>query len=412
MSASIIISTVVNGDVDAGEASPPSVEPGLLPRSDSEGLTLEPATPAEWQQSGRLHAEEWKGPLSINEYLAREKHIFSQALTKDGKSACWILTSTNLPPNPDGTRLILASCETISAKATIARDGVLHKTTCAAIGSVFTRKQHRGKGYAGRMMVELGKRVETWQQPNGDRSQFSVLYSDIGKKFYSQFGWKAFPSTHIHLPAIDRHTYEKMAQKLPAIHDVNDLTQQDLKDLPAVEIVEQKVLSESKQQRSKTFVAIDPDLAHFQWHHAREEFVLSALGKEFPAIKGAIHVPTGIAIVWTRLLGKNPKDWKLYVLHVVIPPESESTSRGQEAIAALLLRARLEATTWDLQSGVEVWDPSDAIVSAAQDSRPEGHDKVEVIERDEDHIPSLRWTGAGGEDADVVWLYNEKYGWC
>ncbi|RMD44957.1 hypothetical protein DV735_g9, partial [Chaetothyriales sp. CBS 134920] len=406
--------TVRNGHLErARPFSPvllpvPSVEADLFPRSDSESLTLEPATPEEWQQSRQLHAEEWKGPLSIKQYLGREKVIFSQELTKDGKSTCWILTSTQLPPNPDGTRLILASCETISVKASIARDGELHRTTCAAIGSVFTRMEHRGRGYAGRMMVELGKKVETWQQPNGDRSQFSVLYSDIGKTFYSQFGWKAFPSTHIHLPPIDQQIHQQMAQKLTAVHDVYDLTADDLKDVPAVKFVEQNLLRESSQTPNTTFVAIDPDLAHFRWHHAREEFVFSALGKKEPLIKGATHLPTGIAVVWTRVLSKDPNDWKLYVLHIIIPPGSDWTSQGQEALSALLLRAQLEATTWDLQGGVEIWDPKDTIVSAAQNLRTEDHDKVEVVERDEDHIPSLRWTGAGGEDTDVVWLYNQN----
>ncbi|RMZ82452.1 hypothetical protein DV737_g2057, partial [Chaetothyriales sp. CBS 132003] len=408
MSASVD-SSVVNGHIHADQARPPFVEPGLLPRSGSECLYLVPATLAEWQQSRRLHAEEWRGPLTVEQYLGREKHIFSQTLTKDGKSACWILISTRLPPNSDGTRPILASCETISTDAYIARDGVLHRITSHVIGSVFTRKEHRGRGYAGRMMAELGKNLETRQQHNGGRSQFTVLYSDIGQKFYSQFGWKPFPSTHIHLLPMDHQAYQNASQLFP---NVSDLTGDDLQDLPAVAVVEQDLLVHSKQQPNTNFVTIKPDLAHFQWHHAREEFILSALGKPFPKIKGAIHRPTGIAIVWNRVLPENTKEWQLHVLHMIIPPGLKDSSELLKALSALILRAQREAATWDLQGGVEIWDPADVIVAAAQNLTTEAHDKVEVIYRDEHHISSLRWTGPGEEDADVVWLHNQKYAWC
>lgn len=39
----------------------------------------------------------------------------------------------------------------------------------------------RGKGYAARMMKELGTKLDTWQQEDGKRADFTVLYSDIGK---------------------------------------------------------------------------------------------------------------------------------------------------------------------------------------------------------------------------------------
>ena len=49
------------------------------------------------------------------------------------------------------------------------------------IGSVFCRPEFRGKGYARRMMVELGGMLDKWQQKEGERAHFTVLYSDIGK---------------------------------------------------------------------------------------------------------------------------------------------------------------------------------------------------------------------------------------
>lgn len=341
--------------------------------------------------------------------MEREKHLLDQTLTMDGGATGWILTSPQFPRNADGSRPILASCETMLANAYVARNGKLEKIKSHGIGSVFTRAEHRGQGYAGRMMTELGKNLTTWQQPNGDKGLFSVLYSDIGVKFYSRFGWKAFPSTHIHLSPLDNAAYEADRKKLP---DVEDLVAEDLSSLPAARYVEQELLSQSKQRPDAPFVAFKPDAEHLSWHHAREEFVSTQLGLPYPKVKGAIHRSTNVAMIWTRVFSAKQKDWQLHCLHTIIPPEAKSSVEGVKALSALLLRAQKEAGTWNLPGGVEVWDPSDLIVTAAQSLRADVDDKVEIIHRDQEHVSSLRWIGAGNDVDDVVWDYNQKYAWC
>ena len=79
-------------------------------------------------------------------------------------------------------------------------------------------------------------------------------------------------------------------------------------------------------------------------------------------------------------------------------------------MAALLLRAQLEASEWYMAAGVEVWDPTELTITAAQKLKSAEHGKVEVITRDKEHICSLRWSDHANEDA--VWLANEKYAWC
>ena len=49
------------------------------------------------------------------------------------------------------------------------------------IGSVFCNPEYRRRGYAQRMMEELGKMLDTWNQERGKKTEFTVLYSDIGK---------------------------------------------------------------------------------------------------------------------------------------------------------------------------------------------------------------------------------------
>jgi GNAT superfamily N-acetyltransferase len=397
----------VNGNTVTGK--PPPVDAATLPSAAASDLVLVIANPKEYAQCSRLNAEEWKGPLTVDQYMNREKHLLNQDLTRDGGATGWILTSPQLLPNADGTRPILASCESNLAHAYVARNGKLDKIISHGIGSVFTRPEHRGKGYAGRMLTELGKNLMTYQQPNGNKSLFSVLYSDIGTKFYSRLGWKAFASTHIHLAPMDSSTYEFSRKELPV---VEDLATEDLPGLPAASIVEAELLSQSQQREDTPFIAFRPDMDHFQWHHAREEYVSATLGLSDPKVKGAIHRPTGAAVIWTRVFSAEQEDWQLHILHSIIPPAIKSSAAGMRALSALLLRAQHEASKCEMLAGVEVWDPSELIIGAAQSLRTEAHDKLEVIYRDQEHICSLRWTSASHSVDDVVWDYKQKYAWC
>lgn len=132
-----------------------------------------------------LNAAEWRGALKLPAYLRREAHLAQTDMTRNGGISYWILVDTSLPNNPldphSGTRLPLASCETYRKKALVWQDGVLKQVICHGIGSVFCANHLRKRGYAQRMMTELGNILETYQTDDGTECLFSVLYSDIGK---------------------------------------------------------------------------------------------------------------------------------------------------------------------------------------------------------------------------------------
>jgi GNAT superfamily N-acetyltransferase len=390
--------------------TPEPVPKNLRPASTSDDLVLIPANDLEYVQTWHLNAGEWRGPLSLEQYLRRERTLQTIDLTKDGRITAWILTSDKLPRALDGSRAILASCETLLKHAYIAKDGKVQEILAHGIGSVYCRPEYRGSGYAGRMMVELGKAMETWQQPNGTKGTFSVLYSDIGVKFYSQRGWKVFPSTHIHLMPADRSTHAtiKTRANLP---DVEDLTVNDLSNIPMIDQLKRELVDMSKLKPATPHVAIRPDMPHVQWHIAREEIQARELGvsQGTPLVKGAIHKLTGTALLWSRVYASKEAENQLHILRTIVDPTRKATEPDiQSALASLLLRAQFEASEWNMQNGVEVWSPSDAVVTAAQ-SLHEGK-KIEVISRDKEHVCSLKWVG--GDDEDVVWVANEKYAWC
>jgi len=388
-------------------SKPPALDAQSLPSAQSQDLKVEPVTPLEYLQTAHLNAEEWKGPLDLHQYLEREEILQQTDLTKDGRITGWILTSDAFAPNPDGSRQIFASCETIQTCAYVARQGKVQKVQAHGIASVFTRSEYRGKGYAGRMMQELGKRLESWQNFKDLPNAFSVLYSDIGPNFYARHGWKVFPSTHIHLAPLKQDDYDRAKGQLPSIEE---LIMSDLQYIPAVKYVEQRLQEQSTTRPNTTYVGIRPDLEHFGWHIARDEFQCQLLEKGHPKVKGAIHRETGLALIWCRVFAEREQDWQLHILHTVVPPSIQNSADALAVMAALLLRAQLEASQWDMAAGVEVWDPAELTLAAARKLKSEEQGKVEVITRDKEHLCSLRWNNH--DNVDVVWLANEKYAWC
>ena len=149
-----------------------------LPASYSPNLALLHPTQEEKIETWKLNGASWRGKMPISTYLRREIHLENQAFTKDGGMTFWILVDSTLPPNE---RPILASCESFQKRALVARVGKLEEVVSHGIGSVFCNPAYRGRGYAQRMIEELGKKLDTWKQEKGKMTVFTVLYSDIGK---------------------------------------------------------------------------------------------------------------------------------------------------------------------------------------------------------------------------------------
>lgn len=156
----------------------------LLPEGDSPTLALVHPTEEEQLIQSKLNGAEWRGALSPSAYLRREAVLAQQALTKEGGITYWILVDTalkNNPLDPDSrTRLPLASCETYRKKALVWQDGQLQEVVSHGVGSVFCGQHLRKRGYAQRMMRELGKTLRT-HQTDKEECLFTILYSDIGK---------------------------------------------------------------------------------------------------------------------------------------------------------------------------------------------------------------------------------------
>ena len=379
-----------------------AAEPRTLPEGESPDLILVPATPSERIASIKLNSSEWKGPLDVDSYIARENHLLQQRLTRDGLT-CWVLVDRH---EPEDNRTILSACESYRKTAFLAHGGRVEKVATHGVGSVYCRADFRGKGYAKRMMEELSVKLETWEMESEvrGRSLFTVLFSDIGKKFYAQFGWRPFLSSHMSLQAKedgDTGARELFAEDV----QVNLCSEEVLGKLHDRMLV-------ASQNSPGAKIAIVPDFDHFVWHWAREEFYAENLfpQRSPPVVKGAGVDEAGVYCVWNRNFGEFPHENVLYILRWVYDEPTSPTEEQAviQAMAAILRRAQHEAHEWNMGK-IHFWNPTPLLQKAVALVDP----KSELVHREKDSVASLRWTGeAQGLGKDVEWWLNEKYAWC
>jgi hypothetical protein len=385
-----------------------------LPSADSPYLELVLATPEEHIETLRLNSKAWQGPITLDQYIEREKRMLKQNLTGNGSLTSWILVDRRQEPN---SRLILSSCETYRKPAYLAYGGKVEDIICHGIGSVFARSEFRGRGYAGRMTAELAKKMDTWQSENQPRRQgvFSVLFSDIGKQFYAKYGWKPFPSSHISLQPLSESQFET-SLKTAKLPKAKTLTAEDVRESMCSEINEKKnrnylrVMSQKSPGRAK--VTIAPDYDHMMWHWAREDFYvdMGVFQKANTVVRGAGVDHHHVYCSWARTFGSSPSNHVLYILRLIYDePSSPAEELATiEAVAAVLCQAQVEAHKLGMSS-VDFWNPSPLMVKAAKLL----DQNVQVVHREDRSISSLKWNGASqGLGDEVDWVWNEKYSWC
>jgi hypothetical protein len=381
-----------------------------LPNRNSEEIYLDIATQEELLAQQHVNSTEWRGALDLETYLRREEHLANQDLTRDGALTGWVLA---YQPHDSYKRQVLCGCETYRKKALVSRNGSVEETICYGVGSVFCPPEFRGKGYAGRMMSDLGKKLRSWQDGNVKKPLFSVLFSDIGKQFYAKSGWEAFPSSHVSLPSADLAPRNLSAVKLLKANDIAELC-----------MLDEKLIRRRLAKSNRSAVALVPNSATVSWHHAREEFVAKELFNKNPIIKGAVSGEAGSRVwcYWTRVW-TNPQENAgnaLHVLRLVVEDErfSDFSAASEDAalksrdsptaraIAAIFAAAQAEAAQWGMEE-VQIWNPTSTTLAAARML----DEKAAVEHRENESIAALNWYGEGSWQ-NVDWICNEKYGWC
>ena len=388
--------------------------PAILPDADSLDLHLSHPTAAECQAIWKLSSHAWKDALSLPQYLEESAYMTTVPLAKDGGMTNWILTDKNLPPD---LRPILCSCETFRKRAFVSdRDGNLSEKIVHGVASVFCDPGYRQRGYGSRLMRELSETLRNFQTTGeSDAAVGSVLYSDIGQKFYAGFGWHPFPIINTHIE-LDACVYSEGGPKATHLfsEDIQRLCEKD-------EAMIRKELT-STLPNGKIRLILVPDLNHMLWHHSKEDFVCQKLFGKQPQIKGAVVGQPGNRIwaIWTHRfygdLKSASSENTLYILRLVIENPAAPTTLDAdqqeimevEYMRQILQAAQDEAFQWNMHR-VVMWGPAALVLRLVNG----GGIQYRKVSRDHEGIASLLWYGEGsGKEDSLEWLGNEKYGWC
>ncbi|KAK3294376.1 uncharacterized protein B0H64DRAFT_185631 [Chaetomium fimeti] len=406
---------------------PPTFALDTLPDASSPRLVLARPTPGERERTARHTYPTWGFALAEADYLARETYLTTVPLARDGGITHWILTDAELPP--DG-RPILSSCESLRKRAvtttTTTHKEVLVEGVAHGIGSVFTEPAFRGRGYASRMMREVGEKLRGWQAATAaappaaaaaaaagagempaverEHSLFSVLYSDIGKKFYAKHGWAPFESCHVSFKPVEGAAAGGKGQVAKALgyHELAELC-----------AVDEKLLRADLARRGggKPHVAILPELDALLWHLMREDYMTKSIFGKTPTVRGAVAGEPGKRVwaVWMRGYYGGLKKLEgnvLHVLRVVVEDPNQPDDEMVAGFRSIVQIAQHEAAAWKTQD-IHIWNPGPKLKGLVEKCGIES----EFVNRDSESIASLMWYGEE-PTAEVDWVANEKYGWC
>jgi GNAT superfamily N-acetyltransferase len=355
-------------------------------------------------------APEWRGALAESQYIEQcielvlldSVHPPPNLVHSD-----WILVDNRLPV---AERKILSSCETFRKRVLIQRpERNVEEKVVYGIASVFTAPEFRRKGYARRMLLDL---AEFYKK---EKCAGTLLFSDIGKKFYGEMGWKPLPgNSHI--------DFASPNSDFPVTMVVKEATPLFEADLEKLCKEDEEILRNAMDRGPgvKTKMVIVPDYKHMAWHHMREEFVIQRLwGAKAPNVKGAMAGEPGkrVWMIWTRKYDFAPDDTEagnmLYVLRLVI--ENADSGGGvpagerdevKENLGAVIERAQKEAKEWRM-SGVRLWGPSPLVRELVKEMAVSSWE----WQREVEGIASLMLNEGVSED-EIEWLANERYAWC
>ncbi|KAF2021095.1 hypothetical protein BU24DRAFT_14678 [Aaosphaeria arxii CBS 175.79] len=383
------------------------------PDSQSPTLILSHPTPEELIKISTNTAAAWKDSLSPSQFLEESHYLSNVPLAQDGAMTNWILVDKRSKPN---ARHILCSCETFRKRSLTSnargevKDSIVH-----GVASVFCPPEFRRRGYAARMMEELAIVLRTWQDSKLP-CVASILYSDIGKTFYANLGWK---------PVNSNTDIEFTPKLIPSPTISRGIQRDDLAELCKRDEAMVRGALASLSKGAKERLVIVPDVNHMLWHIAKENFACERIFNKIPTVHGAIVGQPGnqVWVIWTRRYYSHPNDKVhdnvLYILRLVVevsvfhdsePGEDNyDTQILRQNLRAVLEAAQDQAARWELDI-IKLWDPPAIVLELLKDTEFDSVTK----ERETESVASLLWYSKDSYNGvDVpAWQMNEHYAWC
>lgn len=360
-------------------------------------------------QNSRAIASTWTAwnrglaPSSF-ERVAETLNSPRHAWAADGRYKAWALVLRSEASKADVE--LVSHCETIRRDAVLARGGTDREAKVVSYGvaSVFTPEQHRGKGFATRMLqllhyvlapsAALPPFPPAWGPPPAPKlgdAAFSVLYSDVGPDMYARAtigeqrpGWVARPVLRRVWPLAPQsgprpNISTNEALRLDAMHALEqDASLSIAQELPRL-----------AAQEGKPCVAILPDPGWFRMFSTREALAREAGDRPDPSgpiLRAAFRDPqTHGYVVYTAETQKLPPGGETRPKRLVVNWVKEPVQWKQ--------LERVARAEWCTE--IEVWGHEEFNADAGG---PEP--RIE----DKDHIPCI----ASYVGEDLEWKFCDQ----
>ncbi|TFK39381.1 hypothetical protein BDQ12DRAFT_704932 [Crucibulum laeve] len=392
-----------------------------------DSLSLFPATPEQTIKARLQAAEEWGNEMSAEEFLERDAFIAQCEVATNGRMRQWILAPRNAPETLD----FLCSCLTFRREAVVvlksSTDNILdlasQEVTGYGVAGVVTPVRNRGNGYARHMMRLLHWIIasrdllpsvfpEEWGAPPpategfGD-GRFSVLWTDVGEKFYrgcgtlpgTSDGWTVAPYSTI---VWDLHERRKSVHGPSLFWSWLDEIAVSEHWKADSQMIQEDLLSTAKSlsvSNEHIVFAFLPSKGLAEFPHKRAQLFWQKLSPS------TLH--WGIALKDSEPAGKIGKTFASWTLELY--PGAPKTLfitrlRAQEHDFEDLMRAVIKYAEDIGMQSIEVWNLSSEFQNTAK------HLGAKAVQR-ADTVPAFKWYGAESS-YEVNWLANEKFCWC
>ncbi|AJR97425.1 ASN_HP2_G0020310.mRNA.1.CDS.1 [Saccharomyces cerevisiae] len=317
------------------------------------------------------NAKAWKGILTVQQYADREqllgsseisqKNKSNEMMTKYPKSYQWlgqkyfVLKDRSLPDNGKFSQVV-SSCETLNRIGYCIHpgsNGKIEPALIVCIGGVFTFENHRGKGYAKKMIIKLNEFYDKIRDDANTvlelKNLVINLYSEVGE-YYSALGYE---SMHVPLHRISK--LDELTERYCGEDDDHDgkcLGFDDYRGLVGLHETQFKesLLSLHKENPEKFVFTVAPDFDIFTWFQYRDLFIMNKSGR-----KAQQNLFFGYAlsdnshIIWHH----NWNGDSLIIVKIHIP---EETFQRKELKLKKLLRKAIEETKLHGLQELEFWD--------------------------------------------------------
>lgn len=289
-----------------------------------------------------------------------------------------------------------------------------------AVASVFTPVEKRGRGFASHMMKLLHwvlaprhtlpkKFPPLWGSPPkapewAGNAQFSVLYSDIGPRFYfhcgpdgGKTGWKVTGATHT---IWDVASIQGVAQTFsqPNLEWLWLSTEQCItlwaSDLPLVHRDLQNIAS-----KVALAFAFQPSDGTSIWNVYKTMCFTHELKPYLPSDTWGVLLTRGATS------GTEPPTFATWIYDFRSNPRTLIVTRLRVTKSMFKpLFAKIHETALRQQIGrIEMWDLSDEFVAGPCSMRETGG---QTLPR-QDHLPAVKWYG-DVDETKLDWMYNER----